>query len=397
MARILLGILVLGLSGFAQSAGPATPASLLFENKQYAQAAGSFEKLPEPQKTAAIWNRLGVSYHMLNRVRDAENAYRRAIRLDSNSAVAYNNLGALYYLQRNFDEADSQFRRAAQRNSQNNIVRRNLYAARYARENTRPARAAANEQAKSIPSLVENMTDDYLSVVALSPEKDRAEAIDRAGRGDLFMARKLYEDAAIEFRKAIALDRYDASYLNRLGIVYLQTRKFSDAAKQFREALRLNPYFSEALNNLGFIDYANRHYDDALGRYRRALEIQPRSATVLKNMGACYFAMRRYEDATKVIQRALEIEPELYQRLATGVGTLIQMTEPNDPLMHFHLAKVFAARGEKDQAMTYLYKAVDAGFDDVKSLKAEPAFAALASDERFARLLDRMSARGSSL
>jgi len=397
MARILLGILVLGVSGFAQTAGPAITAGQFFEKEQYAQAAAEFEKLPEPQKTTAVWNRLGVSYQMLNRIRDAQNAYRRAIRLDSSSAAAYNNLGALYYLQRNFDEAESQFRRAAQRNSQNNIVRRNLYAARYARDNVRLARAAANEQAQHIPSLVAEMADDYLAVVSLAPEKDRAEALDRASRGDLFMARKLYEDAAIEYRKAIALDRYDASLLNRLGITYLQSRKFPDAAKQFREALRLNPYFSEALNNLGFIDYASGHYDDALGRYRRALEIQPRSATVLKNMGACYFAMRRYDDATKAIQRALEIEPQLYQRLATGVGTLIQMTEPNDPLMHFHLAKVFAARGEKDQAMTFLYKAVDAGFDDVKSLKSEPAFATLAADERFTRLLDKLSGRGSSL
>jgi hypothetical protein len=69
------------------------------------------------------------------------------------------------------------------------------------------------------------------------------------------------------------------------------------------------------------------------------------------------------------------------------------MTEPNDPLMHFHLAKVFAVRGDKDQAMTFLYKAVDAGYDDLKTLKAEPAFALLAADERFTRLLDTLSRR----
>src|SRR5262249_52497259 len=141
----------------------------------------------------------------------------------------------------------------------------------------------------------------------------------------------------------------------------------------------------------------NSNYDDALGKYNRALRIEPRSATVLKNMSACYFALHRYEDATKVIKQALEIEPRLYQRAAAGLGTLIQMTEPNDPLMHFHLAKVFAVRGDKDQAMTFLYKAVDAGYADVKTLKAEPAFASLAADERFTRLLETMSKRGSNL
>ena len=77
MVRILLGILALSLSGSAQTAGPLTEADQFFEKEQYAPAAAAFEKLPEIAKSAAVLNRLGISYHMLNRVRDAESAYRR--------------------------------------------------------------------------------------------------------------------------------------------------------------------------------------------------------------------------------------------------------------------------------------------------------------------------------
>ena len=397
MARILLGILALSLGGLAQTVSPLTTANQLFDKEQYAQAATAFERLPETDKSAGVLNRLGISYHMTNRLREAENTYRLAIRLDSRFAAAYNNLGAIYYLQRNFGDADNQFRRAAQRNPQNNTIRRNYHASRYARENARPARAAADEIDKKHPALIEEIANDYFGVVWLMPANVQADALDHAGRGDLFMARKLYEDAVIEYRKSVALDRYDASVVNRLGIAYLQVRKLVDAARQFRETLRLDPFFPEALNNLGFIEYYNGHYDDALILYNRALRIEPRSATVLKNIGACYFSMKRYDDASKAIQMALEVDPRLYQRVAAGGGTLIQMAEPTDPLMHFHLAKIFAGRGDKDQAMTFLYKAVDAGFDDVKALKSEPAFAVLAEDERFARLLETISRRGSSL
>ena len=46
------------------------------------------------------------------------------------------------------------------------------------------------------------------------------------------MVRKQYEDAVIEYRKSAALDPYDASVINRLGIGYLQLRMFTDAAKR---------------------------------------------------------------------------------------------------------------------------------------------------------------------
>jgi Flp pilus assembly protein TadD len=395
MARILVLVLALSVSSFAQTTSPLATANQLFEKAQYAQAAAAFERLPEANKGVVIWNRLGVSYHMTNRLKEAEAAYRRAIRVDSKSGAAYNNLAALFYTQRNFGNADSQFRRAAQRNPQNATIRRNFHLSRYARENLRPARTAAEQLSKQKPALVDELTDDYLAVLSLIPANIQAEAVDHVMRADLFMVRKLYEDAVIEYRKSIALDPYDAAVLNRLGIGYLQLRKFQDAAQQFRETIRLDPYFPEAINNLGFIDYANGHYEDALGRYNRALRIEPRSASVWKNVGASYFALHRYEEASKAVQTALEIDPRLYQRVTGGGGAMIQMTEPNDPLMHFHLAKVFAGRGDKDQAMTFLYKAVDAGFDDLKTLKTEPAFALLAADERFTRLLDTMSRRSS--
>ena len=51
------------------------------------------------------------------------------------------------------------------------------------------------------------LNGDHVGVYSLVPSKAQAEAMDHLGRGDLFMARKLYEDAVIEYRKAIAADR----------------------------------------------------------------------------------------------------------------------------------------------------------------------------------------------
>ena len=391
MVRILLAVLSFSLGASPQTANPVTPGDQFFEKSQYAQAASAFEQLPETQKNVVVLNRLGISYHRLNRSRDAENAYRRAIRMAANSA-AYNNLGALYYSQRRFREADGQFRRAAQRDPLSSVVRRNLHASRYARENARTARTVANELAKTESHLIQEVSNDYLAVLLLLPAKVKDEAFDHVNRGDAFMARKMFDDAVTEYRKSLELDRYDTYVVNRLGIAYLQTKKLYEAQLQYRETLVLDPYFPEALNNLGFIEYTQGNSGGALDLYYQALRMQPRSPAVVMNIAACFFSTGQYDEVTEAVRQALEVDPKLFQRSASS-GTLVQGSQPNDPMMHFHLAKILAGKGDKDQAITFLYKAVDAGFRDVAVLKAEPSFSALAADERFNRLLETLTNR----
>src|ERR1051326_5118947 len=107
----------------------------------------------------------------------------------------------------------------------------------------------------------------------LMPAKDMNEATLRENRGDSLFARKMYEEAVGEYTKATAIDRYNASTLNRLGLVYHQMQRFNEAEHYYQEALKQNPYFVEVLNNLGTIEYGRKRYDRALAQYKKALNI----------------------------------------------------------------------------------------------------------------------------
>ena len=74
----------------------------------------------------------------------------------------------------------------------------------------------------------------------------------------------------------------------------------------------------------------------------------------------------------------------------SGFGTLIQTSQRADSLLNFNLAKLFAANGDKERAVSYLYKAVEEGFKDLEKIKTEPAFAVLAEDVRYQQLIDTM-------
>jgi tetratricopeptide (TPR) repeat protein len=386
MSRLLIVLLFLPGSLFAQAAA----GNEKFDQKQYGDAANAYEKIPVQQRDAGIYNRLGISYHFINQLKAAENAYRAALRKQPDNSDVLNNLAAMFYSQRKFSDAERQVRRAMEKNPENSIMRQNLRAARYARENAKNARDVANSSANSSSPLIEKREGDLLQVQLLMDQKDIDEATLHEKRGDSFFARKMYDDAAIEYKKSVALDRYNASTLNRLGLVYHQSQKLNEAERYYREALKQNPYFIEVLNNIGTVEYVRQRYDNALEQYEKALKIRPESPTILLNKGACLFDMKRYDEALKATQHALEIDPRVLDKVA-GFGTLIQTSRRSDPTVSFYYAKIYAAQGDKERAISYLNRAIDEGFKELEKIKAEPAFVALAAEEGFIKLMDRIT------
>jgi tetratricopeptide (TPR) repeat protein len=391
MGRILVFLLFLSSNLFGQAAA----GNEKFDQKQYADAANAYERVPAAQRDAGLWNRLGISYHLLNQLKAAESAYRSALRLQPDNADALSNLAVMYYSQRKFSDAERQVRRAMEKNPENSIMRLNLRASRYARENGKNARDLAASLSKDNLVLVEKREGDLLQVVMLMPAKDLEEATLHEKRGDSYFARKMYEDAIIEYRKSIALDRYNASTLNRLGLVYHQSQKLAEAERYYREALKQNPYFIEVLNNIGTVEYVRQNYDRAIDQYSKALKIRPESPTILLNMGACLFDMKRYDEALKATRHALEIDPRVLDK-TSGFGTLIQTSRRQDPTVSFYFATIYAAQGDKERAISYLNRALDEGFKEFDKIKGEPSFAVLAQEEGFIKLMDRVAAATSN-
>jgi Flp pilus assembly protein TadD len=375
----------------ASAFGQADIGNEKFQSKQYAEAITAYQAVAQAERNAGLLNRLAVSYHMLNRLKEAETAYRQAIKLNAKFSEAQNNLGVLLYAQLKFGNAEGQIRRALQISPESSISRTNLRASRYARENSRSARTVAAALSKDNPTLVARIEGDVLQAVFLMPQKDIDTAVQAERRGDTFFARKLYEEAIVEYRNAIAIDRYNASTLNRLGLVYHQAQKLPEAERYYREAVKQNPYYLEAMNNIGTLEYVRKRYDRALEHYNRALKLRPESPTILINVGACLFDMERYDEGVKAYQRALSIDPRVFDRsTGSAFGTLIQTSQRSDSVRNFTLAKLFASNGDKDRAISYLYKAVEEGFKDFDKIKNEPAFAVLAQEVRYQQLIDTM-------
>src|SRR6266849_6481138 len=156
-------------------------------------------------------------------------------------------------------------------------------------------------------------------------------------RGDIFMARKMYREAAEMYKQ----EPESPVIANKIGISYHQMQDLNMARKYYDRAIKLDPNYSEAVNNLGTVYYAQKSYRRAIAQYKKALHIKPDSASMISNLGTAYFARKNYDLAQEMYQKALELDPEVFERRSTQ-GTLLQERSVEERAkMHYTLAKAY--------------------------------------------------------
>jgi tetratricopeptide (TPR) repeat protein len=204
------------------------------------------------------------------------------------------------------------------------------------------------------------------------------------GRGDVFMARKMYREAIESYERA---PQDSAVVWNKLGIAYHQMTQLDAAMKRYRHAIRLDAKYPEAINNLGTIYYAEKRYSKATGSYKRALKLAPGSASIYSNLGTAYFAEKKYKEAWVAYNTAFQLDPEVFEHRNTYGVLLQERTVEERARFHYYLARIYAKQGQKDRALQYIRKALEEGFADRKKLLQDPDFAALRDLPEFKELL----------
>jgi tetratricopeptide (TPR) repeat protein len=202
-------------------------------------------------------------------------------------------------------------------------------------------------------------------------------------RGDLLMFHQQYEAAIDAYRQGSK----DSPVLwNKIGIAYHHMFALDEAKLDYERALALNHDYPEALNNLGTIYYAQKDYRKAERAYRKAIRMSPHSAAMYSNLGTAYFAEGKFKNGSEQYQRAFMLDPHIFD------GTTVQMIAESSPLherakQDYCLAKLFAQAGMQDQALKYLRKAIDEGFDDRKKLFTDEELISLRKSAEFAQLM----------
>jgi tetratricopeptide (TPR) repeat protein len=202
-------------------------------------------------------------------------------------------------------------------------------------------------------------------------------------QGDIMMAHQRYV-AAIDAYRQGSLD--SAVLWNKMGIANHHMFNLREAQRDYEKALKLNPSYPEALNNLAAVYYGQKLYHDADRTYKKAIKLSPKAAMFYSNLGTAYLAEHKYKKGAECYRTALALDPNVFE---SDPAARIAETGPTQEIatLNYLLAKTYAQAGRKTEALLYLRKAIDEGFNDRKKILEEKEFAILKDVPEFQQML----------
>jgi len=220
-------------------------------------------------------------------------------------------------------------------------------------------------------------------IQAAVPEK-KPETLTPEARADIFMARKMYREAAETYLQAKPQTHIT---LNKVGIAYHQMGDLDAAKKYYERSIKAKPEYAEAINNLGTVHYAKKSYRRAVSTYKKALKLSPDSASMYSNMGTAYFARRDYKQATICYEKALSLDPDVFEHRGSQGVLLQERSVTERAKFHYYLAKTYAKAGRDELALLYIRKSLEEGFKERQKYMEDSEFAALRKNPEFGELM----------
>ena len=160
---------------------------------------------------------------------------------------------------------------------------------------------------------------DYTYIISSHPEK----ALPYYDIGIVYLKKTDYDNAVINFRKAIELNPFKEAYESAVVSVAQRIAKeageaarrqdFNAAIPKYKAAIKYHPEFTEALFNLSKIFYILEEFESAKLYLDQSLSVNNSQAQALKMLADIYRKERNPTEAIKFYEKAIEVKPNYYQ------------------------------------------------------------------------------------
>jgi tetratricopeptide (TPR) repeat protein len=260
----------------------------------------------EKQNRAIFLNRLGIIYREQNKTTEAVAAYKQMVDLsgDDYELEGYQGEVDAYRDAHQWKDATAAAEEASKALPKNHAIQM-MYAGQLAdMGQVDEGLALAKAQLSGTPDDRDVETDLAQMYIRLKRFSDASAQLDKADatatkpeeklygfflRGELYERQKMYDQAEINFRKALAFDPQNAAVLNYLGYMLAdQGMKLPEALKMISEAVDLEPQNGAYLDSLGWVYFKSGQYAQAEENLRKANERINTDPTVHDHLGEVY-------------------------------------------------------------------------------------------------------------
>ena len=164
------------------------------------------------------------------------------------------------------------------------------------------------------------------------------------------------------------LDPLNSMYQAYLGIALLRERRYDEAIVEFQKALALQPNFGDALSGLRQCYHQKGMYEDAFAAARKFYEVR-NSQDILEALDRGH-EMGGYKEAMGQAAEAMEAR--------------------SNRAYSMRIATLYAAAGEKERALDWLEIAYEERMQNLIYLNVYPKWDPLRDEPRFKELIRKM-------
>ena len=257
------------------------------------------------------------------RISEAENLYRRAIKLDPGFMAAHYNLGNALRIQGRFEEALAAYETALKLAPGDYEIYMNIGATLIELGRVADALQAFSRANELMPSAAEPLVNMGLACERLGHIEDSP---------------MNFEAAVEHYHKALLVKPDFAEAHNNLGLALQSQGNFDAAVESYQKALSINPGFADAYNNLGNVLQLQGKLDAAVENFQRALSLKPGFADAHYNLGNARKDLRQFAEAEASYRNALMINPSHVKALNSLGGLQMETGHPNEALACFQQA-----------------------------------------------------------
>ena len=178
------------------------------------------------------------------KLKESEESYKKAVKLNPNFADAYNNLGVTQRELNKFVDSEYSYKKAIELNP--------------------------------------NFAEAYNNL------------------GIILREQKKLKESEESYKKAIKLNPNFADAYNNLGYTLRELGRLDESESSYNKAIELNPNFAEAYNNLGFVLKELGRLDESESSYNIAINLKPDFADAYNNLSLTLLSKGNFQDAFKL-------------------------------------------------------------------------------------------------